>query len=63
METQSQPRYPLAYLSGTDSPIGTVSGLSITPCTFNAIARLFVVLLSVSKTPGFLKAHNTPLCG
>ena len=31
METQSNPQFPLAHLSGGDSPMGTVSGLSIMP--------------------------------
>jgi hypothetical protein len=31
METQSQPDFPLAYLSGVDAPMGTVSGLSMVP--------------------------------
>jgi hypothetical protein len=31
METQSQPNFPLAYLSGVDAPMGTVSGLSMVP--------------------------------
>jgi hypothetical protein len=31
METQSQPNFPLAYLSGADAPMGTVSGLSMVP--------------------------------
>lgn len=31
METQTRPRFPLAHLSGSDSPMGTVSGLSMVP--------------------------------
>lgn len=31
LETQSRPDYPLTYLSGADSPLGTVSGLSQVP--------------------------------
>jgi len=31
LETQSQPEYPLSYLAGADSPMGTQSGLSLTP--------------------------------
>ena len=31
LETQSQPGYPLSYLAGVDSPMGTQSGLSLTP--------------------------------
>jgi FAD dependent oxidoreductase len=31
METQSNPKFPLAHLSGSDSPMGTVSGLSMMP--------------------------------
>lgn len=31
MEIHSSPKFPLAHLSGVDSPMGTVSGLSIMP--------------------------------
>jgi FAD dependent oxidoreductase len=31
LETQSGPNYPLAYLYGADSPMGTLSGLSMVP--------------------------------
>ncbi|HAZ49115.1 MAG TPA: NAD(FAD)-dependent dehydrogenase [Cyanobacteria bacterium UBA11369] len=31
METQSNPKFPLAHLSGSDSPMATVSGLSMMP--------------------------------
>nr|WP_242028231.1 FAD-dependent oxidoreductase [Pseudanabaena sp. FACHB-2040] len=31
METQATPEYPLAYLYGPDSPMGTLSGLSMVP--------------------------------
>ena len=31
METQTRPEFPLAHLSGPDAPMGTVSGLSMTP--------------------------------
>ena len=31
METQARPEFPLAHLSGPDSPMGTGSGLSMTP--------------------------------
>ncbi|MBE9108787.1 FAD-dependent oxidoreductase [Nodosilinea sp. LEGE 07298] len=31
LETQSGPDYPLAYLYGNDSPMGTLSGLSMVP--------------------------------
>ncbi|MEA5448668.1 FAD-dependent oxidoreductase [Leptolyngbya sp. CCNP1308] len=31
IETQSGPNYPLAYLYGADSPMGTLSGLSMVP--------------------------------
>ncbi len=31
METQAQPNFPLAYLSGQDAPMGTKSGLSMVP--------------------------------
>ncbi|GAB1541312.1 FAD-dependent oxidoreductase [Scytonema sp. NUACC21] len=31
IETQTRPGFPLAYLFGTESPMGTVSGLSVVP--------------------------------
>ncbi len=31
LETQAQPNFPLTYLFGTESPMGTVSGLSMMP--------------------------------